>query len=90
MPMRTIHLTAEQDAFVEEAVRTGKYEDASDAMRDAVRGLQQRMQADELKLEILRAQLQAGIDALDRGEFTEFSDDDLDAGFDDLAASAAR
>ena len=86
MPVRNIHLTDEQDAFVEEVVRTGKYEDASEAMRDAVRGLQHRIQADELKLDLLRTQLQAGLDALDNGRFTEVDNADLDAALDDLAS----
>ena len=51
MPTRNINLTAEQDAFVEEVVRAGKYQDASEAVRDAVRRLQQGLQVDELKLE---------------------------------------
>jgi antitoxin ParD1/3/4 len=86
MPVRNIHLTDEQDAFVEEVVRTGKYEDASEAMRDAVRALQHRIQADELKLDLLRTQLQAGLDALDNGRFTEVDDADLDSALDDLAS----
>lgn len=88
MPVRNVHLTDEQDAFVEEIVRAGKYEDASEAMRDAVRGLQHRIQADELKLDLLRTQLQAGLDALDSGRFTEMDDADLDANLDDLATPA--
>ncbi len=88
MPTRNIHLTDEQDAFVEEVVRAGKYENASEAMRDAVRGLQHRIQADELKLDLLRAQLQAGLDALETGRFTEVDDADLDAALDDLATHA--
>lgn len=85
MPIRNINLTDEQDAFVEEVVRAGKYENASDAMRDAVRGLQHRIQADELKLDLLRTQLQAGLDALESGHFTEVDDSNLDAALDDLA-----
>ncbi|UGV28913.1 type II toxin-antitoxin system ParD family antitoxin [Rhodopseudomonas boonkerdii] len=85
MPTRHIHLTDEQDAFVEEVVRAGRYENASEAMRDAVRGLQHRIQADELKLDLLRTQLQAGLDALENGRFTEVGDADLDATLDDLA-----
>ncbi len=88
MPTRQVILTAEQDAFVEEMVRAGKYQDASEAMRDAMRGLQQRVQADELKLEWLRTQVRAGIDALDRGGFTEVGDADLDAALDGLVAPA--
>lgn len=85
MRTRNIHLTDEQDAFVEEVVRAGKYENASEAMRDAVRGLQHRIQADDLKIDLLRTQLQAGLDALDNGRFTEVDDADLDAALDDLA-----
>lgn len=90
MPTRNVNLTAEQDAFVEEMVKSGKYQNASEAVRDAVRGLQQRWQQDEHKLELLRAQVQAGIDALDRGEFTEIADVDLEAALDDLATTGAR
>jgi antitoxin ParD1/3/4 len=89
MPTRNINLTAEQDAFVEEIVRTGKYQNASEAMRDAVRGLQQRLTADELKLELLRTHIKAGLDALDRGAFTEVDDVDLDATLDGRATTAA-
>lgn len=86
MPTRNINLTAEQDAFVEGLVRAGKYQNASEAMRDALRALQQRQKADELKLELLRTRIAAGLDALDRGAFVEVDDADLDAVLDDLAA----
>jgi antitoxin ParD1/3/4 len=90
MPTRNVNLTAEQDAFVEEVVRTGKYQNASEAMRDAVRGLQQRWKEDELKLTMLRKQIKVGVDALERGEFTEVDDADLDATLDSFAANGAR
>lgn len=90
MPTRNVNLTAEQDAFVEDIVRAGKYQNASEAMRDALRGLQHRLQADDLKLDLLRTQLKAGLDALDRGAFTEVDDADLDAALDELVAPATR
>jgi antitoxin ParD1/3/4 len=90
MPTRNINLTAEQDAFVEEMVRTGEYQNASEAMRDAVRALQQRRNRDQLQLDLLRTQLKAGIEALDRGEFIEIADADLDAALDGLAGGGAR
>jgi antitoxin ParD1/3/4 len=90
MPTRNVNLTAEQDAFVEEVVRAGKYQDASEAIRDAVRGLQHRLQTDDLQIELLRTQLKAGLDALDRGAFTEVDDADLDAALDELAATPPR
>ncbi len=88
MPTRNVNLTAEQDAFVDEIVRSGKYPDANAAMRDAVRGLELRLKEDDIKREGLRAQLRAGLDALDRGAFSEVAEADLDAALDDLAARA--
>ena len=87
MPTRNVNLTAEQDAFIEEAVRAGKYQNASEAVRDAVRGLQLRQRQDELKLEALRAHVEAGLAALESGRFTEVDDANLDAYFDDLATA---
>lgn len=78
MPTRNISLTAEQDAFVEKIVKTGEYQNASEAVRDALRALQQRRREDTLKLKSLRMQIKAGIDALDRSEFIEIDDIDLD------------
>jgi antitoxin ParD1/3/4 len=90
MPTRNINLTADQDTFIDKVVREGKYQNASEAMRDAVRGLQQRLAAEDLKLDLLRAQLRAGLEALDREDFTEIDEAGLDAAFDDLSRSDTR
>jgi antitoxin ParD1/3/4 len=81
MPTRNISLTPEQDAFIEEAVRSGEYQNAS----EAVRALQQRRREDALKLETLRRQIDAGIAALEHGEFTEVADAELDTYLETLA-----
>ena len=85
MPTRNVNLTDDQDAFVEMMVKTGKYQNASETVRDALRALQQRWKEDELKLTILRKQIKAGITALDCGDFTEVEDADLDSTLDKLA-----
>ena len=90
MPTRNISLTPEQDAFIDEMLKAGEYRNASEAMRDAIRALQQRRAEEALKLERLRLSIRHGIAALDRGEFTEVEDEDLDAYLDDLAAPARR
>ena len=78
MPTRNISLTPEQDAFVERVVETGEYQNASEAIRDALRVLQQRRKEDGLRLKALRAQIKIGIDAIDRGDFAEVEDADLE------------
>ena len=86
MPTRNISLTSEQDAFIEEAVKSGEYQNASEAVRDGLRALQQRRREDALKLESLRLQVDAGIAAVEKGEFTEIAESDLDEYIDGLAA----
>ena len=88
MPTRNISLTAEQDDFIDEVLKAGEYRNASEAMRDAIRALQQRRAEDALKLDRLRVSIKQGIAALDRGDYTEVEDADLDATLDDLAAPA--
>jgi len=85
MPTRNINLTPEQDAFVAEVVEAGEYQNASEAIRDALRVLQQRRCEDALKLKALRSQIRAGDDALKRGDFLEVDEMDLDAYVERLA-----
>src|SRR2546426_8655633 len=90
MPTRNISLTAEQDAFVEKLVRTGEYQNASEALRDALRALEQRRREDELKLKALRMQIKAGIDAIKQGEISEIEDGGLDRYLDGLNAGPTK
>jgi antitoxin ParD1/3/4 len=90
MPTRNVSLTPEQDAFIDEVLERGEYRNASEAMRDAIRALQQRRALDALKLDKLRLSIKVGVAALDRGEYTEVEDTDLDAYLDDLAALTSR
>jgi antitoxin ParD1/3/4 len=90
MPSRNINLTPEQDSFIDEMLKAGEYSTASEAMRDAIRALQQRRAEDALKLERLRLAIQEGVAALARGDYTEVEDEDLDDYLDALATSDRR
>jgi antitoxin ParD1/3/4 len=89
MPTRNISLTPEQDAFVEEVLEAGEYQNASEAIRDALRVLQQRRREDSLRLKALRAQIKAGVDAFDRGDFAEVEDADLEEYLERLTTTSA-
>jgi antitoxin ParD1/3/4 len=84
VPTRNISLTREQDEFVEQVVGSGDYQNASEAVRDALRLLQLRRQEDALKLDALRLQISAGLQALERGDFVELNDEQLESYFDRL------
>ena len=90
MPTRNISLTPQQDAFIDEMLKTGEYRNASEAVRDAIRALRQRRAEETFKLDKLRVAIRQGVAALDRGEYTEVDDENLDAYLDDLAAPARR
>lgn len=90
MPTRNISLTPEQDEFVEKIVKAGEYQNASEAVRDALRALQQRRREDELRLKALRTHIKAGAEALRRGEFVEVDDAELDNYLEGLATVADR
>lgn len=90
MPTRNISLTPEQDAFVDKVVKTGEYQNASEAVRDALRALRQRRKEDALKLKALRNEIKAGVDALDKGDFAETAETDLDAYLKHLAIAPTK
>jgi antitoxin ParD1/3/4 len=90
MPTRNISLTPEQDTFLDEVLEAGEYRNASEAVRDAIRALQQRRAEDALKLQKLRLSVKAGVAALKRGDYTEVDDESLDAFLDDLAEAEHR
>lgn len=90
MPTRNVSLTPEQDAFIDKAVRSGQYQNASEAIRDALRALQQRQKEDALKLKALRMQVKAGIEALERGEYKEVAESNLDHYLEGLMPRPAK
>jgi antitoxin ParD1/3/4 len=75
MPTRNISLTPEQNAFIE-MLKAGEYRNPSEALRDAIRALQQRRAMDALKLERLRRSIDAGLADLERGDYEEVDDAD--------------
>ena len=90
MPTRNVSLTPEQDAFINEVLEKGEYRNASEAMRDAIRVLQQRRAEDRLKLERLRQAIDAGLADLERGNYDEVDESELEAWFDRLGEPAGR
>ena len=63
MPTRNINLTAELDRYIEESVQSGRYSDASDVIRAAIRALRQSEEEDKARVEALRVAIQEGFDS---------------------------
>ena len=60
MPTRNVNLTEELDRFVLEKVESGRYENASEVVRAALRNLDREEQWYEAKLAALRAAVDEG------------------------------
>jgi antitoxin ParD1/3/4 len=60
VPTRNVNLTDELDLFVLRKVDSGRYENASEVVRDALRTLERQEQQYEAKLAALRAAIDEG------------------------------
>ena len=60
MPTRNVNLTKELDRFIARSVKRGRYANASEVMRSALRLLERE---DEEKLKALRKAIQEGLDS---------------------------
>ena len=60
MPTRNVNLTDELDRFVAAKIESGRYENASEVVRAALRTLERDEQEHEAKLTALRAAIDAG------------------------------
>lgn len=86
MPTRNVVLTDRQAELLETLVKSGRYQNASEVLRDGLRLVQQRDAEDAGKLKALRAAARVGVGALDRGDFKEFADiEELQTYLNDLS-----
>jgi len=90
VPTRNISLTPEQDAFIAQVVKTGEYQNASEAVRDGLRALQQRRREDALKLKALRAAIKLGLDSIDQGDVEQIEASELGSYLRSLPASGRK
>jgi antitoxin ParD1/3/4 len=74
MPTRNINLTDHFDRFVERQVATGRYGNASEIIREALRLLEEQEQIRNAKLKALRQAAKVGFDQIDNGEGIRLQD----------------
>jgi antitoxin ParD1/3/4 len=72
MPTRNVVLTSQQEALIAKLVKTGRYQNASEVLRDGLRMVQHREADYQAKLKVLRAEIDKGVRAVERGEYVEF------------------
>jgi antitoxin ParD1/3/4 len=77
-----VAIPTEMEGFVATVVQSGTYRDPAEVVGEALRLLEKR--------EKLRQEIQAGIDQLDRGEYTEYDESTLDNLLEDIREEERR
>lgn len=86
MPTRNVVLTAHQERLIESLVGVGRYQNASEVLRDGLRLVEQREAREAARLEAMRQAAQAGFADLNAGRYRDVRNDELP----DFIASLGR
>ncbi len=72
MPTRNVVLTDHQARLVEKLVSTGRYQNASEVLREGLRLIEDREAQDSARLQALREAARVGMADIDAGRFRSF------------------
>jgi len=75
-----VSLTPQLERLIQRKVKTGMYQTASEVVREALRLLDER----DAEFKKLKADIQEGLDQIERGEYTEHDDASLKDMFEDI------
>lgn len=73
MPTRNVVLTEHQASFLEDLVISGRYQNASEVLREGLRLVERREEEDALRLIALRSAVQAGVADIEAGRLSSFA-----------------
>ena len=74
MPTRNVVLTERQEQLIEALVQSGRYQNASEVLREGLRLIERREAEEAAKLTALRQAAVLGLADLEQGSFKEFRD----------------
>ncbi len=89
MPTRNVVLTEHQQDLIETLVESGRYQNASEVLREGLRLVEAQEQEAVARLQALRAAVQVGLDDIDAGRYTELAADELEDYIEMLGERAA-
>lgn len=76
MPTRNVVLTDRQSELIEKLVNSGRYQNASEVLREGLRLVEQRDAEDRAKLKALRDAARIGLEDIEQGRLREFKTTD--------------
>ena len=87
-----VHLTPELEQFVQNKMKSGRYNSASEVVREALRLLEERDEVFTLRKDEIRKQIEEGWQSAKRGEFVDGDEvfERIDAEIEAIERSATK
>lgn len=90
MPTRNVVLTEHHEEVIDRLVKSGRYQNASEVLRDGLRLVEQRDALEAAKLAALKEAARIGFGDIDEGRFQDVRDGDLEAFIAGLGQQASE
>lgn len=90
MATRNVVLSQHQHELVESLVSSGRYQNASEVLREGLRLVERQETEDALKIAALRDAAERGWGDLASGRYVDLADEDLDDFIGQLGVTAAQ
>jgi len=75
MPTKNVVVTERQAKLINRLVSSGRYQNASEVLREGLRFVEKQERIDKAKLKALREAVQVGIDDIEAGRYRTFTSD---------------
>lgn len=90
MPTRNVVLTEHHEDVIDRLVKSGRYQNASEVLRDGLRLVEQRDAFEVAKLAALNEAARIGFGDIDEGSFKDVGDGDLETFIAGLGQQASE
>lgn len=90
MPTRNVVLSDRQQQMVETLVQSGRYQNASEVLREGLRLIEERERLEGAKLKALKQAARRGWADVSAGRYVDVADDQLEDFIGQLGRSAAQ
>ena len=90
MPTRNVVLSDRQQELVESLVQSGRYQNASEVLREGLRMIEEREQVQEAKFKALKQAARQGWADVAAGRYADVGDDQLEEFVGQLGRRAAQ
>jgi len=90
VPTRNVVLSEHQHDLVEALVESGRYQNASEVLREGLRLIEQRERLEAAKLKALKEAVDQGWAAISAGDYTDVAEDQLEDFINRLSEQAAE